>query len=59
MLGLSLAPITARIAGALIDGDDPPIDVTLLDPARFDRGGRWTLSRHRDGHLARFGRRRR
>ena len=40
MLGLSLAPITARIAGALVDGEEPPIDVTLLDPARFDRAGR-------------------
>ena len=40
MLGLSLAPITAGIAGALVEGQAPPLDVGLLDPARFDRPGR-------------------
>ena len=37
---LALLSATAPFAGALVAGEAPPIDLTLLDPARFDRSRR-------------------
>ena len=36
MLGLTLAPVSARIVADLIDGGTPP-EVRSLDPSRFRR----------------------
>lgn len=35
MMGLSLAPITGRLAGAIVDGELTEIDISLLDPDRY------------------------
>jgi D-amino-acid dehydrogenase len=35
MMGLSLAPITGEIVAAIVDGQPPSIDVTLLNPDRY------------------------
>lgn len=35
MMGLSLAPITGSLAGAIVDGEPPEFDITPLDPDRF------------------------
>lgn len=35
MMGLSLAPATARIVAALISGEKPPVALDLLSPDRF------------------------
>lgn len=35
MMGLSLAPITGQLAGAIVDGERTGIDLSLLDPDRF------------------------
>ena len=36
MMGLSLAPITGNLVASLLDGRAPSIDISLLDPCRFD-----------------------
>jgi len=41
-LGLTLAPITGEIVGALIAGEAPPVAIDAFDIARFDRRGRRT-----------------
>jgi D-amino-acid dehydrogenase len=35
MLGLSLGPITGKIAAEIISGETPSIDITLLNPDRY------------------------
>jgi D-amino-acid dehydrogenase len=35
MMGLSLAPVTGQLAGAIVDGEPTEIDISLLDPDRF------------------------
>lgn len=45
MLGISLAPITGKVVAALVSGESPERDVTLLDltlfdPERYSRRGR-------------------
>jgi glycine/D-amino acid oxidase-like deaminating enzyme len=34
-MGLSLAPVTGQLAGAIVDGEPTEIDISLLDPDRF------------------------
>jgi D-amino-acid dehydrogenase len=34
MMGLSLAPVTGEIVGAIVDGEEPAIDVGMLSPDR-------------------------
>ena len=35
MMGLSLAPITGKLVGQIINGERPEIDIRLLSPDRF------------------------
>ncbi|HBJ36456.1 MAG TPA: FAD-dependent oxidoreductase, partial [Planctomycetaceae bacterium] len=35
MMGLSLAPVTGEIVGAVVDGEPPSIDITMLNPDRY------------------------
>jgi glycine oxidase len=35
--GILLAPITAEIVAALIEGRAPPVDIEAFSPARFAR----------------------
>jgi D-amino-acid dehydrogenase len=35
MMGLSLAPITGQLVGAIVDGEATGIDISLLDPDRY------------------------
>lgn len=37
MLGISLAPVTGQVVAALVSGDTPALDLTLLDPERYSR----------------------
>jgi D-amino-acid dehydrogenase len=36
MMGITLAPLTGRLVAALVAGGDPGIDLSPLDPDRFD-----------------------
>ncbi len=40
MLGVSLAPVTGKVVAALATGEDPGLDLALLDPERFSRRAR-------------------
>lgn len=35
MMGVSLGPITGRLAAGLLEGEPPPIDLSLLSPDRY------------------------
>jgi D-amino-acid dehydrogenase len=37
MLGLTLAPVTGWVVGALLRGEAPPVAITGLEPARYAR----------------------
>jgi D-amino-acid dehydrogenase len=39
-LGLTLAPITGEIVGALVAGESTPVDIVPFDIDRFGRRGR-------------------
>jgi D-amino-acid dehydrogenase len=35
MLGMTLGPVTGRLAGEILSGGKPEIDMTLLSPDRY------------------------
>jgi glycine/D-amino acid oxidase-like deaminating enzyme len=35
MMGVSLGPITGRLAAGLLDGEPPQMDLSLLAPDRY------------------------
>jgi D-amino-acid dehydrogenase len=46
MMGITLAPVTGRLIAALVAGETPGVDLSLLDPDRFDpRARRHAVSR--------------
>jgi D-amino-acid dehydrogenase len=40
MMGISLAPVTGKLVGELLEGREPTIDLNLLRPDRFQKGER-------------------
>lgn len=39
MMGMSLGPITGRLVAQIADGEQPSIEIGLLEPERFDKQG--------------------
>ena len=37
MMGMTLGPITGKLAAGLLSGEKPGIDITMLSPDRYDR----------------------
>jgi D-amino-acid dehydrogenase len=35
MMGLSLGPITGQLLAAILSGEPPSLDLTLIDPDRY------------------------
>lgn len=50
MLGIALAPVTARVIGAVIRGDQPSFPLAQLSPSRFQN--RWTIMHNRSHNQA-------